>query len=274
MSGNINGIWIGENSIVAILNGLRIAYLRLEKDLLASILYHDTKGAIGVAYGHRKDEKHDYTAAIICDCENNFIKNNDDAVDFIKLHSSDKVWHDEQNNRLIYTTYNNKVFENVLAEKIETGDFERVNEVDNSLSVVEKMKRWNMKAYCQVNTKNVRAGIDTQKYSIFYDIDWSEDGEKYGADEFIYCRVGQMGYCEKGWAMLPIFEVRHHRARMLDDNLATINDYKPNADWFVDDSCNFPEDGGWYWAIKEETDDFVRLQGCGGEIYTIHRYIR
>jgi hypothetical protein len=58
---------------------------------------------------------------------------------------------------------------------------------------------------------------------------------------------------------------------MIDDNLSSIQDYKPNGEWFVNDGCSFPEDGGWYWAIKKVTDDVIYLQGCGGDIYQIHR---
>ncbi|MCL2774198.1 MAG: hypothetical protein FWD71_12730 [Oscillospiraceae bacterium] len=271
MSENNYGIWIGENSTVATLGEMTISFLRLEKDLIASILSHSDMGVLGVAYGHGTAEKHNHTAAIICDSDKNFIKNNDEATDFIKLHSDDKITYDEQNNKLIYKTYNNRVFENVLAEKIELSDFERKNEIDNSLSVAEKMARWDREAYLNINPKQIRADIDTRKYSIFFCIDFNGNQYDTKYNEFIYCRVGQNGFCEKGRAMLPIIQVRHHYTGMVDDNLSSIKDYKPDENCFVEDSCTFPADGGWYWSLKKVTDDVIYLQGCGGDVYEIHR---
>jgi len=271
---NLHGIWIGKDSVVALTENITITFLRLKEDLIASILHHSDTGVIGVAYGHGNGyigKKHTHTAAIIRDGENNFVENNDEANDFIKLHSSDRISYDEQNKKLIYTTYDNKTFENILAEKIEMSDFEGKNEIDHSLSVVEKMARWNVRRYLEISPKCLRAGIDTRKYSIFYTIDLN--GNQYDSqyNEFIYCRIGQQGYCEKGWAMLPGIQIRHHYAGMSEDNLSSVDDYKPNEDWFVSDGCSFPEDGGWYWAIKKVTDDVIYLQGCGGDIYEIHR---
>lgn len=263
---NNNGIWIGENSTIAIVGEMRIVFLRLEKDIITSILYRDEAGVVSAAYGHGNgdiDKEHTHTAAIICDSGNIF-KNNDEANDFVKMHSSDRVSYNEKNKKLIYTTYDNRVFENTLAEKIEINDFERVNEIDNTLPIAEKMAKWNIKVYFSINSNQIRAGIDTRKYSVFYNMNLSEN-------EFIYCRVGQQGYCEKGWAMFPTIQIRHHYTGMIEDNLSSINDYKPNKDWFIVDGCSFPEDGGWYWSIKEVTDNVIYLQGCGGDVYEIHR---
>jgi len=273
MSENNYGIWIGENSVVAITEDLTISFLRLKEDLIAGILRYNETGILGVAYGHGTAEAHNHTAAIICDSDKNFVKNSDEAADFIKLHNSDKISYDEQNQKLIYTTYDNRVFENILAEKIEMSDFERKNEIDNFLSVVEKMARWNIGKYLEISQKCLRAGITTRKYSICYNIQWS--GAIIGGknlDEFIYCRVGQNGYCEKGWAMLPTICIRHHQTYCtFEDNLSSVKDYKPDENCFVEDSCAFPADGGWYWSLKKVTDDVIYLQGCGGDVYEIHR---
>ena len=40
---------------------------------------------------------------------------------------------------------------------------------------------------------------------------------------------------------------------------------------FVADGCAFPSDGGWYWSVKEVTDDVIYLNGCGDVTYEIHR---
>jgi len=267
MTNKTNGIWIGENSVIAIAGELRLIFLRMKKDSIVSILSHDKSGVISVAYGHGDSwDNHKYTVVVMKNEQGELVKNNDQAADFITLHSADKLSYDHQNDKLIYTTHDGKAFENVLAEKVVMSDFERKNEIDNSLSVTEKMTRWSIGTYIEVNSKVVRAGIDTDKYSIFYAVDLSNE-----ANEFIYCRVGQNGFCEKGRAMLPTIEIRHHLTRMIDDNLSSIHDYKPNEDWFVADGCTFPEDGGWYWSIKELTDDVIYLQGCSGDVYEIHR---
>ena len=270
---NINGIWIGIDSVVAVTDVMSIAFLRLKEDLIASILRLNENEARAVTYGYgneRIGKKHTHTATIIRDGNDKIVKNNEEAADFIKLHSLDKISFHE--GKLIYTTHDNKIFENSLAEKIAPDVFNQKNEIDNSLSVAEKMARWNIWIDLNVGEENtIRAGIDTRKYSILYNVDLNGNQYDDNYKEFIYCRTAQKGYCEKGHAMLPTVLIRHHQTSMLVDNLSSINDYKPNEDWFVDDGCSFPKDGGWYWAIKEVTDDVIHLQGCGGDIYTIHR---
>ena len=274
MSADMHGVWIGKDSVVAVTDVMSITFLRLKEDLIASILRYNETGVIAVTYGHGNEyigKNHTHTATVICDGDDKIAKNNDEASDFIKLHSSDKISFDEQNDKLIYTTYDSKVFENTLAEKIESDCFNRKNDIDDSLSIMEKMARWNSGLDLNTSENAVRAGINTRKYSIFYAIDLNGNQYESEYNEFIYCRVGQNGYCEKGYAMLPTIQIRHHHTSMLVDNLSSINDYKPNEDWFIEDGCSFPEDGGWYWAIKEITDDIIYLQGCEGDIYQIHR---
>jgi plasmid stability protein len=62
-----------------------------------------------------------------------------------------------------------------------------------------------------------------------------------------------------------------NEARMMENNLLSINEYTPVEDWFVENSCAFTPDGSWYWSIKEVTDDIIYLNGCGGtdEIHRI-----
>ena len=58
---------------------------------------------------------------------------------------------------------------------------------------------------------------------------------------------------------------------MIENNLSSINEYRPTEDYFVPDACSFPDDGGWYWSVREVTDDVIYLNGCGEVIYEIHR---
>lgn len=83
---------------------------------------------------------------------------------------------------------------------------------------------------------------------------------------------GLNGYCDKGYAMLSTICLRANEVRMVEDNLATINGYRPVPEWFASDSCSFPADGGWYWFVKEATDDYITLRGCEGATYRIDRY--
>jgi len=273
MENNNYGIWIGEDSTIAIVENLKIVFLRLKEDLIASILYYNS-GVVGVTYGYGNKSigiAHTQTKTAFYDGENKLVKNNEEAEELIKLHSADIISYDEENEKLVYKTYDNRIFKNFLAEKIEMNIFERSNEIDNSISIVEKMARWNIKAYYNLNTKQIGAGIDTRKYSIFYTVDLNGNQYDNNYKEFIYCRVGLQGYCEKGWAMLPTIQIRHYHTSMLADNLASIQEYQPNEEWFVEDSCAFPADGGWYWTEKEVTDGVIYLNGCGGVVYEIHR---
>ena len=266
MANKADGIWIGENSVIAIAGEIRIVFLRFKKDLIASILYNDKIGVVSVTYGHGEGwDNHNHTATIIKNGQGEIVKNNDKAANFIHLHSADVLLYDEGRNKITYTTHDKLTFEHTLAEEIEIDKINSKSAGNISLSIVEKMAHWSMGAYFETDAQVVRAGIDTVKYSVFYTVDLS------GAEEFIYCRVGQNGYCEKGKAMLPTIEIRHHLTRMIEDNLLSIQDYKPNEDWFIVDGCSFPADGGWYWSIKKITDEVIFLQGCSGDVYEIHR---
>ena len=44
-----------------------------------------------------------------------------------------------------------------------------------------------------------------------------------------------------------------------------------SVDFFVEDGCSFPDDGGWYWSVKEVTNDVIYLNGCGGATYEIQK---
>jgi hypothetical protein len=260
---NIYGIWIGENSTIAITDELRIAFLRLKKDLIISVIHHKKLGTTGVVYGHGINFEANTEAAIV-NPDNKILMNNDEAKEFINKHSSDRISYDEQNKKLIYTMYDNTSFENNLAEKIEMSDFLPKNEIDNAMSVAEKMALWNIKTYFEQNDYCTRAGIDTRRYSIYLCVSLEEN-------EFIYCRVGQNGYCEKGWAMRSTVCIRGNETRMLSDNISSINDYSPDEKCFVVGSCAFPDDGGWYWSVKEITGDVIYLNGCSGDVYEIHK---
>ncbi len=47
--------------------------------------------------------------------------------------------------------------------------------------------------------------------------------------------------------------------------------YRPDEACFVTDGCAFPDDGGWYWSVREADEDRISLNGCGGDTYCIYR---
>lgn len=253
LNSNNYGIWIGEDASIAITEKLQIIFLRLIRDKLVSIIKQADEGIIGVVYG--------YSVNFNAHCEVSFKGKTNDKL--IELHSKDSFVCDGK--KLIYTMYDGTLFDCTLAERITISSSMNFPPVDKNLSVAQKLELWNMGTNYQYDTHEgvVYAGIDGRKYSICYNL--SSDGN------CIYCRVGQNGYCEKGRAMLSTICLRPDEVRMIDDNLKSIDEYKPMLDCFVADSCAFPSDGGWYWSLIESTDDYVTLHGCGGETYETHR---
>ena len=265
MTENIYGIWIGENATVAIIDEYRISFLRIQKDLIASVLYHNTYGTVGVVYGFGQNyDAHSFVTSI-CPISRSAFQNSDKAKSYIHNHSADKIEYNTTTEKLIYTMYDGKAFELVLSEKINMTDFEKVNEIENDLPIAKKMAFWEIGKYFEyANDKGYfNVGIDTCKYSILFSFSIS--------DNWVYCRVGQNGYCDKGRAMLSTVCIRQNETRMIEDNLLSINEYKPIEDCFIVDGCAFPPDGGWYWSVKEVTDDVIFLNGCGGATYEIRR---
>lgn len=149
---------------------------------------------------------------------------------------------------IVYIMYDGKLFNLKLAEKIDMANFDVKNPVDNSLSIAERMALWGVNKFFEYRDGYFNVGIDTEKYSIYYNFSVNE--------EYVYCRVGQNGYCEKGRAMFSPTCIRQNECRMIENNLKTLEEYKPVEDCFVADGCAFPHDGGWYWSVKEVTDGY------------------
>ena len=257
------GIWIGENATIAIVDEYRISFLRVKADLIISILQHDVHGVVGVVYGFGMDfNAHSFVSVINPISGKEFI-NSDEAKSYIQSHTSDMIEYDESSQKLTYIMFDGQRFELVLAEKISMSDFTKAKEIDNNLSIAKKMALWGVGKCFEYTDGYYNVRIDTQKYSILFSLSISEN--------WVYCRVGQNGYCEKGRAMLSTVCIRQNETRMIENNLLSINDYKPVEDCFIVDGCAFPPDGGWYWSVKEVTNDVIYLNGCGGQTYEIRR---
>ncbi len=260
---NLYGIWIGENATIAIAQDYYIAFLRINKDLIACILRHSESGIVGIVYGIGINFKAHAIMAVKNPDTGTIMSNSDEAKNHLINHSADTIEYNQSDNKLVYTMCNGNTYNLVLAEKFEMQLFNRINEVNDSLSVAERMSLWCITRRYEYEDGYFEASFDTQKYSILFWVNLHE-GQTY-------CRVGQNGFCEKGWAMLSTICIRHNECRMIDNNLLSVNDFKPIDDCFVVDGCAFPPDGGWYWSVKEVTDDVIYLNGCGGATYEIHR---
>lgn len=257
------GIWCGKDATVAVVEDFSIAFLRIRKDMIASILKHSRYGTVGVVYGLGIDFdaravyciKHPESGELSC--------NEAVGQEHLEKHSGDSYSLGEDGS-MTYRMYDGTEYPLVLAEEIHMEDFERKTPVDSILTVAQRMALWNVSQWFGYDDGYLGADIGTQKYSIHFEISLKDN-------LFIYCRVGQNGYCDKGWAMRSTTCIRHMECRMIEDNLQTLQEYRPMEECFVADGCAFPSDGGWYWSLKEVTDDVIYLNGCGGDTYAIHR---
>ncbi|WP_310604292.1 hypothetical protein [Anaerosporobacter sp.] len=135
------------------------------------------------------------------------------------------------------------------------------------MRIADKLELWNLGVRCFFDKlpqpNSVWASIETHRYSICFNLNADGSG--------VYCRVGKNGYTDKGRAMLSTICLRKDEVRMIENNMDNLEEYKPILEAFVIDSCAFPQDGGWYWSVKEVSDDSIVLHGCGGDIYEIQR---
>ncbi len=259
---NNYGIWCGKDATVAVIDKFNIAFLRVKKDEIACILKHHDHGTVGAVYGlgigFDADAmycvKNPETGAKYCNVKA--------GAENLENHSGD-TFYIKDGGGMVYTMYNGVSFDLTLAEKIDMADFDVNNPADSSVPLAKRMALWGVKKYFEYGEGCFNVGIDTQKYTILFYVNINE--------KRVYCRVGQNGYCEKGWAMLSTTCVRQNECRMIENNLMTLEDYKPDENCFITDCCAFPPDGGWYWSLKAVTDDVIYLNGCGGVTYEIHR---
>ncbi|MCL2065033.1 MAG: hypothetical protein FWG98_11800 [Candidatus Cloacimonetes bacterium] len=266
-----NGIWIGENATIAIVDGLQISFLRVREDLIISLLNHKEDGIIGVVYGQgTKDKDGNRFGALSTPFTQTAIKHletgepvasSDEAKTYIRNHSADEIRYDTEKSKLIYTMYNGAEFELVLAEKIKAADMNQTHEIDHELTIAQRLALWNQQMSVAWDDSKASATINSDKYSIFF----------YIEDKHIYCRVGQNGFSDKGFAMLSTVCIRANEVRMLENNMQSINDFIAEDEWFTEETCAFPPDGAWYWSVKEVTDDLITLHGCQGDVYHFYR---
>lgn len=254
------GIWCGKDANVAVIEDFSIAFLRIKKDVITSVLRHHSYGTVGCVYGLGVKPQVRAVCCIRHPESGKLLYKDEAGKENLEKHERD-TFLVESDGSMIYRMYDGTEFELTLSEEIHMEDFDRHAFVDPDMPLARRMALWNVGWKFTYGDGSLEVSIDTTKYSFFYSIDPEKD--------WIYCRVGLQGYCEKGWAMLSTVCIRANENRMLEDNLRSLQAYKPMEDCFVTDGCAFPSDGGWYWSVKKVTEDAVYLNGCGGDTYVI-----
>lgn len=255
------GIYFGKDAAAAITDEFCIVFFR-DGDKITSTLNHRDHGAVGLVVGKSgADARSSYCLYDAEDDKKYY--NADYAAEEYEKQKGLTIQTDDDKDLLICTLQNRREYRLHLAEQIDMSIFDRHDMDDSALSTAEKMAKWNVARYFWAYSNGVQAGIDTGRYSILFLVNM-ENGT-------IYCRVGQNGYCDKGWAMLSTVCLRGNECRMIADNTDATKPYIPNENCFVTDGCAFPMDGGWYWSVREVSEDTIYLNGCGGATYEIHK---
>lgn len=256
------GIWCGKDAAVGVVEDFSVAFLRIREDVIASVLRHRSYGTVSVVYGLGKNRE---ARAVYCarhpESGESFC-NEALGEEYLEKHSEDSFDVGPDGN-MTYRMYDGTDFQLAPAEEICMEEFNKKNPVDPDLSVADRMAQWNICQNFEYGEGYFEVSLTTFKYCVYYGLSVK--------DKYVYCRVGQNGYSEKGWAMLSTVCIRQNECRMMEDHLQALQEYRPMEECFVKDGCAFPSDGGWYWSLKEVTDDVIYLNGCGGETYEIFR---
>ena len=257
------GIWHGKDATVAVTSVFSISFLRLADDNIACVL-RVPDGIAAVVYGY----------GIGHNATSDFWFTTPDGKEFSKApeskalldnHAADSF--ETVGEKMIYHAFDGKEFELELAEEFDPATyFTRIQPEIGECPIAEVMAKWNVYQQGSFGDGEIEFGVNTEQHSIYFGLDTKSD--------FIYCRVGKNGYCEKGWAMLSTTCVRGNECRMIPDNRDAKKPYHPDESCFVENGCAFPRDGGWYWSLKEVTEDVIRLNGCGDATYEITRWCR
>lgn len=259
------GVYHGKDATIAVTRDFCVAFLRLTGDHILSVLHIPGQGAAAVVDGHGVGWKNARSGWCYFTQEHYYCnaateKEAAELRGLLDERNGDALSLD--GTVLTYRMADAVSFECRLSETICMDDFETPIAADAYTDVTERMRAWNRGCFCIIEPKKVHVFL-AMKHNNFIFLISDPDS--------VYCRAGQNGYCSRGWAMRSSTCLRANECRMLEDNLEALDPYQPMKEAFVENSCAFPSDGGWYWSIREANDDVIRFNGCSGDIYTIFR---
>ena len=259
-------VYCGKDAAIVGNDDFTIIFLRIRDDNIISILKDSSSGIVSIVSGRGKnfDAHTDY--CFINQETGRVYVNSPDLADELEKHKKDTV-SVNGDLELIYTTYNGIEYRLQIAEELDVDKIRMTDDEIHNMSLSDKMRLWNCGEEIEFSELDngfvVSVEMNTEKYSATFNIDSSNN--------FIYCRFGMHGYCNKGWAMLSTICIRQNECRMISDNTEALKGYIPDEKCFVANGCSFPSDGGWYWSVRDVDDNTVYLNGCGGDSYEIHR---
>ena len=246
---NVYGIWIGEKILFANTEKLSIIFLREDMNIIS--LTKDNGKLLSVTYAEFIDDKYKFTVCML-DTSGKTMVSSVNGKEYINCHESDSYI--INGDALLYKTYNGKIYEGELAERIYIDTLINNSKNDEMPSIAKRLEMWNLGTYYEHDDEELKTQIKTHKYSIVYNTS--------AIQNYHYCRFGVNGYCEEGYALLPLVAIQSNGVQMPADFTEYKDGYKPNIEYFTDFSCNFPEDGSWCWSLKSEDEKEIVLYGC------------
>ncbi len=257
------GFYIGKDSALVISPEFIAAFLRLNEGHIITALIKDGRIA-GLVSGHR-DGQERHVFSMLHAGNPRIVRPAESADELNSLEQSFAACSVSFTDSGAVCTFAGQDFSLAMGAAIDLDAIRRPQPINGSLSVSEKMRAWNVNCWSMVGEdgQSVHVNISDGRFDCHWGINVPQN--------LIYCRLGVSGYCEKGWAMKPTVTLRAFSCGMLSDHREALLPYHPIEKCFIPDGCAFPDDGGWYWSVREVSDDAVSLNGCGGDTYVIYR---
>ena len=242
----MNRICLGTHAAAAVSDDFCIVFLR-QGARIAALLYGRENGLVSAACGENGRTEY-------CKQMQGVLTADSSAAQAVFAnHAADRFT--ETDSAMVWTPYDGTEYPMALCESSDGAQ-------PAGESLAAEMARRNQKAYAyETGEDGICAEIITEHFAAVF----------LARKDMIYCRLGQNGYCEKGYAMLPGIVLRRNECRMIPDLTVMRQPYHPQEGCFAENGCAFPADGGWYWSVQAVTAEHILLNGCGGDTYLIAR---